>query len=249
MTDRLKGKVAIITGAARGIGEGHADLFAAEGAAVVVSDVLEQDGEAVAQRIRDRGQKAIFRKLDVSSEESWAATITAAVGEFGGLTTLVNNAAVFDPSGLEKTMPDGWDKVIAVNLTGTYLGMRAAMPHLRASGNGSVVNVCSLYGLVATRGFTAYHASKGGMRMLSKAAALEYATQGVRINSVYPGDTATPAQDNLTAEERAQVLSQVPMGREAESIEIAYGSLYLASDEARYLTGSELVIDGGWSLP
>jgi NAD(P)-dependent dehydrogenase (short-subunit alcohol dehydrogenase family) len=249
MTDRLKDKVAIITGAARGIGEGHADLFAAEGAAVVVTDVLESDGEAVAARIRGRGQKAIFQKLDVSDRDSWAATIEATLAEFGAITTLVNNAAVFNPSGLEKTTLDGWDKVIAVNLTGTFLGMQAVMPHLRASGNGSIVNVCSLYGLVATHGFTSYHASKGGMRMLSKAAALEYAKQGVRINSVYPGDTATPAQDNLTAEERAQVLSQVPMGYEAESIDIAFGSLYLASDEARYLTGAEIVIDGGWSLP
>lgn len=249
MAGRLNGKIAIITGAARGIGEAHADLFANEGAAVVVTDVLEADGEAVAARIRDRGQQAIFRKLDVSSAESWAETLQATLDAFGGLTTLVNNAAVFNGSGLEDTTPDGWDKVIAINLTGTFLGMRAAMPHLRASGNGSIVNVCSLYGLVATEGFTSYHASKGGMRMLTKAAALEYAKRGVRINAVFPGDTATPAQDNLSADERAKVLSQVPMGFEADSIDIAYGSLYLASDEARYLTGSELVIDGGWSLP
>ncbi len=249
MTNRLNRKVALITGAARGIGEGHADLFASEGASVVVTDLLETEGEAVAARINERGQRAIFCPLDVSDEMSWAAAIAATLHEFGSLTTLVNNAAVFNASGLEDTSPEDWSKVIGVNLTGTFLGMRAAMPHLRASGKGSIVNVCSLYGLVATRGYTAYHASKGGMRMLSKAAALEYAAQGVRINSVYPGDTVTPAQDNLTAEERGEVLKLVPMGFEAEAIDIAYGSLYLASDEARYLTGTELVIDGGWSLP
>jgi NAD(P)-dependent dehydrogenase (short-subunit alcohol dehydrogenase family) len=249
MTGRLEGKVAIVTGAARGIGEGIADLFASEGAKVVITDILEEQGEAVATRLQVRGDRAIFQKLDVSDEKSWQAVVAAAVANFGSLTTVVNNAARFSATGLTDTSLDDWDKVIAVNLTGTYLGMKTAMPELLRSGNGSVVNICSLYGLIATTGYTAYHASKGGVRMLSKASALEFAKKGVRINSVYPGDTETPAMENLTEKENAKVLSLVPMGVAGRPLDIAYGSLYLASDEAKYVTGSELVIDGGWSLP
>jgi NAD(P)-dependent dehydrogenase (short-subunit alcohol dehydrogenase family) len=249
MTNRLNGKVALITGASRGIGEGHAELFSAEGASVVIADVLIDEGEALAAKLRQKGRNAIFQKLDVSSEADWHAAVGTAIDKFGSLTTLVNNAAVFSPTGLESTTLEDWDKLMRVNLTGTFLGMRCAMPALKRTGNGSIVNINSLYGLVATPAYTAYHAAKGGVRMLSKATALEYARSGVRINSVHPGDTATPAQDSLTAEARAKVLALVPMGFEADPIDIAYGSLYLASDEARYLTGVELVIDGGWSLP
>ncbi|MDM9628984.1 glucose 1-dehydrogenase [Rhizobium sp. S152] len=249
MSRRLDGKVAIVTGAARGIGEGIADLFASEGAKVVITDILEAQGEEVASRLQARGDRAIFQKLDVSDERSWQAVVGATVSNFGKLTTIVNNAARFSATGLTDTTVDDWNKVIAVNLTGTYLGMKTAMPELLRSGNGSVVNICSLYGLIATTGYTAYHASKGGVRMLSKAAALEYAKKGVRINSVYPGDTETPAMDNLTEEENAKVLSLVPMGVAGKPLDMAYGALYLASDEASYVTGAELVIDGGWSLP
>jgi NAD(P)-dependent dehydrogenase (short-subunit alcohol dehydrogenase family) len=249
MPGRLDGKVALITGAARGIGEGHSALFAKNGASVVVTDVLEEDGERVAEGLRTEGHQAIFQKLDVTSEQSWSQAVAAAVKAFGKLTTLVNNAAIFNKSGLEDTALEDWEKLIAVNLTGTFLGMKTAMPELLKTGNGAIVNVCSLYGLVATDGFTSYHASKGGVRMLSKAAALQYAKRGVRVNSVYPGDTKTPAMDNLTDEENAAVLALVPMGFAGEPEDIAQGSLYLASDDARYVTGAELVIDGGWSLP
>jgi len=249
MALRLDKKIVIVTGAARGIGEAHAELFSAEGASVVVSDVLVEQGEAVADRLRKKGRHAVFHRLDVSSRADWEEAVSTAVREFGGLTTLVNNAAVFAGTGLQDTSQDDWERVLRVNLTGTFLGMQVAMPSLLQSKNGSIVNISSLYGMIATPGYTAYHASKGGVRMLSRGAALEYARKGVRINSVYPGDTATPAQDNLTAADRAKILGNVPMGWEADPIDIAYGSLYLASDEARYLTGAELVIDGGWSLP
>jgi NAD(P)-dependent dehydrogenase (short-subunit alcohol dehydrogenase family) len=248
MTGRLDQKVAIITGAARGIGEGIADRFASEGACVVVADVLDI-GQTVADRLQARGDRAIFRKLDVTSEASWSAAVSAAVTEFGHLTTIVNNAAVFNSAGLMGTSLEDWDRLLAVNLTGTFLGMKVPMPELLRGGNGAIVNIASLYGLVATTGFSAYHASKGGVRMLSKASALEFAKKGVRVNSVYPGDTETPAMDNLTEEENAAVLALVPMGVAGKPIDIANGALYFASDESRYVTGAELVIDGGWSLP
>lgn len=246
---RLEGKVALITGAARGIGEAHARLFAAEGASVVIADVLVEQGDALAARLRDEGRSAIFQKLDVTSEDDWATAVSATVANFGKLTTLINNAAIFNGSGLEATPLADWNAVIAVNLTGSFVGMKAAMPELLKCGNAAIVNICSLYGLIGTNGFTAYHASKGGLRMLGKAVALEYAGRGVRVNTVFPGDTKTPSWFNLTDEESNKLRSLIPMGVEAEPQDVAYGSLYLASDEARYLTGSELVIDGGWSIP
>lgn len=249
MAGRLDGKVALITGAARGIGEAHAQLFAAEGASVVVTDVLAEQGEALAARLRGEGRNAIFCALDVTSENDWAAAVAAAEKSFGKLSILVNNAAIFNNSGLEATSLADWNKLIDVNLTGYFLGTKAAMPELVKTGNGAIVNVSSVYGLIGTTGFTAYHAAKGGVRMLSKASALEYAKRGVRVNSVYPGNTHTPAWDDLTEAERQALIAIVPMGGPAQSIDVAYGSLYLASDEARFVTGVELVIDGGWSIP
>lgn len=225
MQGRLEGKVAIITGAARGIGEGHADLFAAEGARVVVADVLEELGEAVAARLREEGRQAIYQNLDVTSPRAWTDTVAAAVQHFGKLTTLVNNAAIFNASGLETTTLDDWNKLLAVNLTGQFLGMKICMPELLKTGNAAIVNICSLYGLIGTPSFTSYHASKGGVRMLSKSVAMEYAKRGVRVNSVFPGDTETPAMENLTEEENAKVLALVPMGVAGKPLDMAFGSL------------------------
>ncbi len=249
MAGRLEGKVALITGAARGIGQGLAEVFAAEGASIVVADVLAEQGEEIAARLRQQGHKAIFQKLDVTSEADWADAVAAAISSFGKLTTLVNNAAIFNNHGVDEISVDDWNKVIAVNLTGPFLGMKAALPALEETGNGTIVNVSSLYAIIATDGFAAYHSSKSGVRMLSKATALRYARRGVRVNTILPGNVETPAMATLTEEENAAVLKLVPMGVRGQPSDIAHGAAYLASDEARYVTGAELVIDGGWSLP
>lgn len=249
MSGRLEGKVALITGAARGIGKGLAEIFAAEGASVVVTDVLVEPGEEVAAQLRDQGYNAIFQKLDVTSQADWAAAVEVAVDSFGKLTTLVNNAGIFNNFGVDEISVDDWNKVIAVNLTGVFLGMKAALPELEKTGNGTIVNIGSLYAIIATDGFAAYHSSKSGVRMLSKATALRYARRGVRVNTILPGNVETPAMSTLTEEENAAVLALVPMGVRGQPSDIANGAAYLASDDARYVTGSELVIDGGWSLP
>lgn len=249
MAGRLDGKVALITGAARGIGKGLAEIFAAEGSNVVVADVLVEAGEEAAAQLRDQGYNAIFQKLDVSSEADWSAAVATAIGSFGKLTTLVNNAAIFSNLGVEELSLDEWNKVIAVNLTGVFLGMKAVLPELEKTGNGAIVNVSSLYAIIATNGFAAYHSSKSGVRMLSKATALRYARRGVRVNTILPGNVETPAMATITEEENAAILKLVPMGVRGQPADIAHGAAYLASDEARYVTGSELVIDGGWSLP
>ncbi len=249
MAGKLDGKVALITGAARGIGKGHAEVFADEGASIIVADVLEELGEEAAAHLRDQGYSAIFQKLDVSSEVEWAAAVAAAVGHFGKLTTLVNNAAIFSNWGVDELSLEEWNKVIAVNLTGVFLGMKAVLPEMEKTGNGSIVNISSLYAIIATDGFAAYHSSKSGVRMLSKATALRYAKRGVRVNTILPGNVETPAAATLTEEENAAVLALVPMGFRGQPSDIAHGAAYLASDDARYVTGSELVIDGGWSLP
>ncbi len=249
MSGRLQGKVAIITGGARGIGKGLAESFATEGASIVVADVLAEQGEEVAAQLRDQGKNAIFQKLDVTSEADWAAAVAAALANFGNLSTLVNNAAIFNNLGIDEISLDDWNKVIAVNLTGPFLGMKAVLPELEKSGNDAIVNIASLYAIIATDGFVAYHSSKSGVRMLSKATALRYARRGVRVNTILPGNVETPAVATITEEANAAILKLLPMGVRGQPSDIAHGAVYLASDEARYVTGSELVIDGGWSLP
>ena len=246
MTTRLSGKVALISGGASGIGAAHAVVFAAEGAQVVIGDLQEQLGRSVAENIQNSGGQAEFLHLDVTVEEAWKNAVQKTVGMYGKLTTLINNAGVYWPAGIEAEEREKWDKMLAVNQTGVWLGMKTAMPALRDSGNSSVVNISSLYGLIGSPGSIAYHASKGAVRLMSKAAALEYARQGIRVNSIHPGQIDTPILAGLTPEQDAQIKEATPLGRIGRPEEIAYGSLYLCSDEASFTTGIELVIDGGW---
>jgi NAD(P)-dependent dehydrogenase (short-subunit alcohol dehydrogenase family) len=250
MPNRLDGKVVLITGAARGIGEAHARLFAAEGADVVLADVRRDLGAPLAKDIEVQGGRAIYVDLDVTRSEQWESAVKTAVSRYGKLTSLVNNAAIYSDKGLECTPPDLWSKILHTNLDGQWLGMRAAMPELLKNKGAAIVNVCSLFGNIGVPGSTAYQASKGGVRLLTKSVAMEYAKRGVRVNSVHPGSINTDFATGVVTDEKLnEMRTQIPMGRPGESIEVAYGSLYLCSDEASYLTGTELIIDGGWSVP
>jgi 2,5-dichloro-2,5-cyclohexadiene-1,4-diol dehydrogenase 2 len=246
MAGRLTGKVALISGGASGIGAAHVRVFAMEGAKVVAGDVQESQGKAVVEEVNKSDKEAVFVRLDVSREADWADAVQTAVSRFGKLTSLINNAGVYWPQGVETETVENWNKMISVNQSGVWFGMKAAIPAMRNAGGGSIVNISSLYGLIGSPGSIAYHATKGAVRLMTKAAALEYVKQGIRVNSIHPGMINTPILGNLTQEGDAAIRAAIPMGRMGKPEEIAYGSLYLCSDEAAYVTGTELVIDGGW---
>jgi NAD(P)-dependent dehydrogenase (short-subunit alcohol dehydrogenase family) len=243
---RLKDKVAIITGGAHGMGEAEARLFAAEGAKVVVADILAQGAEAVVASIRADGGEATAAKIDVTSEAKWAGLIAKTVATYGRLDILVNNAgisgsSVGDPDGL-----DGWRRIIAVNQTSVFLGTKLAAEQMAKNSGGSIVNISSIMGFVgSTSGHPAYHASKGAVRIYSKAAAVRYGPSGVRVNTVHPG-YMPPMLNATNAGERADKIALTPLRRIGKPIEVAWGVLFLASDEASFVTGAELVIDGGY---
>jgi NAD(P)-dependent dehydrogenase (short-subunit alcohol dehydrogenase family) len=245
MAGRLEGKIAIITGAGSGIGAAHARTFAREGAKVVVTDIRDHVGIAIADEINGSGGDAIFLHHDVAQERSWAEVVDEAVNRFGGLTTLVNNAGLNHMHGVEDETVAGWNHIISIDQMGTWLGMRAAMPHLRASGNGAIVNISSVLGIMATVTCLSFHAAKGAVRMMSKAAAQEYADRGVRVNSIYPGMIDTPQLETMLPDEREMIRTSIPMKRIGLPEEVANCSLFLCSDEASYVTGAEIIVDGG----
>ena len=249
MSGRLAGKLAMVTGGARGIAGATARLFAAEGACVLIGDIVAAEGGALADELEvSYGPgRAAFIELDVSAEEQWASAMTVAEERFGGLDILVNNAGKSGPVGIEAVPMEGWHRIIAVNQTGTLLGMRAAIPLIRRRGGGSIVNISSIYGIVAADASPAYQASKAAVRMLSKVAALEYGSERIRVNSVHPGLTDTAILAAVGEEKVAHRLTRTPLNRVCEPIEIAYGILFLASDDASFVTGAELVIDGGYT--
>jgi NAD(P)-dependent dehydrogenase (short-subunit alcohol dehydrogenase family) len=243
---RLDRKVAIVTGAAHGMGEAEARLFAKEGARVVVADVLGKEAEAVAADIRASGGNAIAATIDVTSEPEWVALIAKTLASYGRIDILVNNAgisgsSVGDPDGLE-----GWQRVIAVNQTSVFLGTKLAAEQMAKTGGGSIVNISSIMGFVGgPSGHPAYSASKGAVRIYTKSAAVRYGPLGVRVNSVHPG-YMPPMLNATNANERGEKIAATPLRRLGEPIEVAYGVLFLASDEASFVTGTELVIDGGY---
>jgi cyclopentanol dehydrogenase len=247
---RLAGKVALISGGARGMGAAEARLFAREGAQVVIGDILEAEGRAVESDIRAKGGEAVFVRLDVTQESDWQRAVAEAVNRFGRLNVLVNNAGIGGGGRIEDTTVEAWDRMMEVNAKGVFLGTKAAIPAMRRAGGGSIVNISSQLGLVGTDNSSPqYQASKGAVRLLTKATAIQYAREGIRANSVHPGPIVTAMTERRRADPaQAQLMvSRIPLGRYGEPDEVAYGVLYLASDEAAFVTGSELVIDGGWT--
>lgn len=241
---RLEGKVAIITGAARGMGAEHARRFVAEGADVVLTDVLDADGEQVAAEL---GSAALYLHHDVSEEARWAEVVAAAQQRYGKVDVLVNNAGIVAIAPIEQLDLETYQRVVAVNQVGVFLGTRAVLPALERAGGGSIVNISSINGLRGTAGGAAYVSSKFAVRGLTQVTALEGAARGIRANSVHPGLIETPmvVQEDTRAAVEAMAAA-IPLGRAAQSSEVTGLVLFLASDESSYITGSEFVVDGGW---
>ena len=243
---RLKDKVAIVTGAGHGMGEAEARLFAAEGAKVIIADMLEHEAERVASDIRRANGEAAVAKIDVTSEPEWVAMIAKTVSTYGRLDVLVNNAGISGSSVGDPNELEGWNRLIAVNQTSVFLGTKLAAEQMAKTGGGSIVNISSIMGFVGSAGgHPAYHASKGAVRIYSKAAAVRYGPLGVRVNTVHPG-YMPPMLNATNAGERDEKIAMTPLRRIGKPIEVAYGVLFLASDEASFVTGAELVIDGGF---
>lgn len=254
MTGRLAGKVALVTGGASGLGAEAARRLASEGAAVLLTDRDTAGGEAVLAGIDAEGARAGFFAHDVTSEEDWRAAVSAATGRFGRLDILVNNAGIVgNQLDLMTHSLDDWRRILAVNLDGVFLGMRAVGPVMAAQGSGSIINISSIMGKVGMPNVTAYCASKGAVLMLTKAAAVEWAPLGIRVNSVHPGFIDTPMVSNALQasdngnEMRSMIIAAHPLGRLGVPREIADAILFLASDEASFMTGAELVVDGGYT--
>ena len=245
---RLKGKVALISGGAKGQGKVEAQLFSKEGAKVILGDILDDLGQEVAKDIQDTGGEATYVHLDVTNETDWKSSIEIVLKKYGRLDILVNNAGILIRKGIEDTTSEDWSRIMAINAKGAFLGIKSAIPVMRQSGGGSIINISSTAGLVASpSGSASYTATKGAVRLLTKSTAIQYAHENIRCNSVHPGPIDTDMiQDSITDPTKlTERMERLPMGRFGTAEEVAFGVLYLASDESSYVTGSELVIDGG----
>ena len=244
---RLENKVALISGGARGMGAAEARLFAKEGSKVVIGDLLEDEGRRLEAEINEIGGECLFVRLDVTIEANWQEIVAATIQRFDKLDILVNNAGIYRTETVEETGVDLWDQVMEINAKGVFLGTKSVIPEMRRNGGGSIVNISSTAGLVGSRMAAAYTASKGAVRLFTKSTAIQYAQEGIRCNSVHPGTIETDMTAHLLAddEHRAERLGRTPLGRIGKPEDVAYGALFLASDEASFMTGSELVIDGG----
>lgn len=252
--NRVAGKVALLTGASRGLGEACARLLAAQGASVAITDVLDNEGETLAANITKAGGIAQYWHLDVSNEAEVSEVAAQVMAKFGPITVLVNNAGI---SGVNKptheVTSEEWDKVMGINVKGVFLCTKHVLPQMLQAAKGSIINLSSIYGLVGAADIPAYHASKGALRLMTKTDALFYASKGIRVNSVHPGFILTPMVDSFLRasgdfEAGKKALDDLhPIGHMGDPIDIAYGVLFLASDESKFMTGSELVIDGGYT--
>jgi len=247
--DRLKGKVALISGGARGQGAAEARLFAGEGARVVIGDVRDDLCKKTADEINAKAgaKSALALHLDVTRAADWRAAVEACEREFGGLDILVNNAGIANVKGIEETTEEEWDSIVNINQKGVWLGMKAAVPSMRRRGGGSIINISSIFGLIGSSGSAAYHGTKGAVRLLTKSAAVQYAPDKIRVNSVHPGVILTPMVDAVPAEDLQPLIEMAPMKRGAQPEEVGWCVVFLASDEASFVTGTELVVDGGYT--
>ncbi|MBW8319119.1 MAG: glucose 1-dehydrogenase [Rhizobium sp.] len=253
--NRLKGKTAIVTGGAVGIGRACAERMAEEGAKVAIFDLLEQEGAALADALTKKGHEVAFWKVDAADEKAMKEAIDAAAIRFGGLHIMVNNAGISGtPKPTDQVTEEEWDRVQAVNVKGVFFGTKHAIPHLRGAGGGSIINLSSIAGLIGVGGIAPYHASKGAVRLMSKNDAITFAAEKIRVNSIHPAYIWTPMVENhlrATSDdlEAAKIAagSAHPVGHMGEPDDIAWAAVYLASDEAKFVTGTELVVDGGYT--
>tara|TARA_B000000437_G_scaffold131760_1_gene95511 strand:+ start:154 stop:930 length:777 start_codon:yes stop_codon:yes gene_type:complete len=250
MSSRLKDKVSIVTGGASGIGEATTRIFSEEGSKVVIADLDTDKGTILQDEINSNNGNAIFIKINVADEKEWDKLVDVVIKKWGKINILVNNAGLSGAKGravVEETTLSNWNDVFAVNSTAIMLGTRAVIPHMRDVGGGSIINVSSIFGIVGSPAGAAYHASKGAARTFSKGAAVQYGKDNIRVNSIHPGFTDTPMTLDIHSKEeiRDYRLNMTPLGRLGLPEDIAYGILYLASDESSWVTGTELVVDGG----
>lgn len=245
---RLEGKVILISGGAKGQGATESIMFAGEGAKIIIGDILDDEGLKIESQIRELGGDAIFVHLDVTQESDWDNAVKTAISSYGGLNVLVNNAGILIRKSIEDTTVEDWDRIMSINAKGVFLGTKAAIPALREAGGGSIINISSTAGLVSSSsGSASYTATKGAVRLFTKSTAIQYAKDGIRCNSVHPGPIETDMIHQSITDPDAMALrmEKLPMGRLGKPEEVANGVLYLASDESSFVTGSELVIDGG----
>ncbi len=245
---RLEGKVALISGGARGQGAVEARMFAEEGASVVIGDILDDQGRQTEAELQELGYNVTYVHLDVTSESDWESAVQSAVGTYGKLNVLLNNAGILIRKNIEETTVEDWDRIFSVNAKGVFLGTKAAIPAMREAGGGSIINISSTAGLVGSpNGSASYTATKGAVRLFTKSTAIQHAREGIRCNSIHPG----PIETDMIADtlndpaNMALRMQRLPLGRVGKPSEIAYGAIYLASDESSFVTGSEVVIDGG----
>lgn len=245
---RLKRKVALITGGAKGIGKQTAKLFAHNSSIVIVSDVLFNEGQKTINSIQEQGGKAKFFYHDVSKEEQWRDLVEEVLSCYGSIDVLINNAGVVNPAGLLETDNTLWDSIMNINAKGVFLGMKHVVPAMLEKRSGAIVNLSSMWGIVGAGSALAYQASKGAVRTMTKSVATEYAAKGIRVNSVHPGIIATDMVINDTPFKiREKIIANTPMGRMGTPEEVANLLLFLASEESSYITGGEFLIDGGFT--
>jgi len=248
---RVNGKIILVTGGAMGMGRTHCELLAAEGATVIVTDMNEAEGQATVDSIKENGGKAEFYSLNVTKFADWTSVVDKVVAAYGQIDVLVNNAGILILKQLEETTEEEWDRTFDINVKGVFFGTKAILPAMQKAGSGSIINISSIYGIVGAPMAAAYQATKGAVRLFTKATAVDYAQYNIRVNSVHPGVIDTPMTKDLLhggdEETVKAILGTTILGRAAQPKEVSYAVLHLASDDSSFMNGSEMVVDGGYT--